>query len=72
MKINTIVIPGINDHHIIGLAKTMQKLGADLFNCMDMFPNTDNVFEDVPEPHPRPPWLDLLKKAWKRSIPAED
>ncbi len=50
VKINTIVIPGINDHHILEVAKTMQKLGADLLNCMAMFPNADTVFEDVPEP----------------------
>lgn len=50
VKINTIVIPGINDHHIIEVARIMQKLGADLLNCMAMFPNADTVFEDVPEP----------------------
>lgn len=50
VKINTIVIPGINDHHIIEVARAMQKLGVDLLNCMAMFPNADTVFEDVPEP----------------------
>ncbi|XOF34099.1 MAG: nitrogenase cofactor biosynthesis protein NifB [Candidatus Electrothrix sp. YB6] len=50
VKINTILIPGVNDHHIIDVAKTMKKLGADLFNCMAMFPNADTVFEDIPEP----------------------
>ncbi|HHB76807.1 MAG TPA: nitrogenase cofactor biosynthesis protein NifB [Desulfobulbus sp.] len=53
VKINTIVIPGINDHHILEVAQTMQKLGADLLNCMAMFPNADTVFEDVPEPSKR-------------------
>lgn len=50
VKINTIVIPGINDHHIMDVASTMKELGADLLNCMAMFPNVDTVFEDVPEP----------------------
>ena len=50
VKINTIVIPGINDHHVLEVAETMKKLGADLLNCMAMFPNVDTVFEDVPEP----------------------
>lgn len=50
VKINSILIPGINDGHIIEIAKTMKKLGADLFNCMAMFPNADTVFEDIPEP----------------------
>ncbi|WP_457574151.1 nitrogenase cofactor biosynthesis protein NifB [Desulfolithobacter sp.] len=50
VKINTIAIPGINDHHIIKVARTMRDLGADLFNCMAMFPNADTVFENIPEP----------------------
>ncbi|MCI5139532.1 MAG: radical SAM protein, partial [Candidatus Electrothrix sp. AR1] len=50
VKINTILIPGINNHHIIDVAKAMKRLGADLFNCMAMFPNADTVFENVPEP----------------------
>jgi nitrogen fixation protein NifB len=50
VKINTIVIPGINDHHIMEVARTMKEFGADLLNCMAMFPNEDTVFEDVPEP----------------------
>ncbi len=28
----------------------MKRIGADLFNCMAMFPNADTVFENVPEP----------------------
>jgi nitrogen fixation protein NifB len=50
VKINTIVIPGINDHHVMDVARKMKELGADLLNCMAMFPNVDTVFEDVPEP----------------------
>ena len=50
VKINSILIPGINDHHIIDIAKAMKGLGADLFNCMAMLPNADTVFENVPEP----------------------
>ena len=50
VKINTIVIPGINDHHVMDVATTMKKLGVDLLNCMAMFPNADTVFEDIVEP----------------------
>ncbi|HEB51066.1 MAG TPA: nitrogenase cofactor biosynthesis protein NifB [Desulfobulbus sp.] len=53
VKINTIVIPGINDHHIMEVARAMQELGADLLNCMAMFPNADTVFEDIAEPSRR-------------------
>lgn len=50
VKINTIVIPGINDHHVMDVAGKMKELGVDLLNCMAMFPNADTVFEDIPEP----------------------
>ena len=50
VKINSILIPGVNSHHIIDIAKNMKELGADLFNCMAMLPNADTVFENVPEP----------------------
>jgi len=50
VKINTIAIPGINDHHIEEVAQKMAELGADLFNCMAMFPNVDTPFADIPEP----------------------
>ena len=50
VKINTIVIPGINNHHVMDVARKMKELGADLFNCMAMFPNVDTVFEDIVEP----------------------
>ncbi len=50
VKINTIVIPGINDHHVMDVAAAMKKLGVDLLNCMAMLPNKDTVFENVTEP----------------------
>ena len=42
VKVNCIVIPTVNDHHIEDVAKKMQELGVDLFNCMAMFPNGRN------------------------------
>lgn len=50
VKINTIVIPGINDHHLLAIAKKMKELGADLLNCMAMFPNVDTPFAHIPQP----------------------
>ncbi|MFZ5776363.1 MAG: radical SAM protein [Thermodesulfobacteriota bacterium] len=50
VKINTIVIPGINDHHVLEIAAKMKELGADLLNCMALFPNVDTPFADIPEP----------------------
>jgi len=50
VKINSIIIPGINDNHIIEVAKKMQYLGADLLNCMALFPNVDTPFGDIEQP----------------------
>ena len=50
VKINCIVIPGVNDHHIEAVAAAMRELGADLFNCMAMFPNVNTPFAEIPQP----------------------
>jgi nitrogen fixation protein NifB len=52
VKINTIIIPGINDHHVQEVAARMADLGVDILNCMPMYPNADTPFGDVPEPLP--------------------
>ena len=49
-KVNTIVVPGINDHHVGRVAEQVAALGADLHNCMAIYPNQDTPFEAVPEP----------------------
>lgn len=50
VKVNCIVIPGINDHHTEEVAKTMKGLGVDLLNCMAMFPNVNTPFGDIEQP----------------------
>ena len=50
VKVNSIVIPGINDHHVEVVARTMKALGIDLFNCMAMFPNVNTPFGDIEQP----------------------
>ena len=50
VKVNFITIPGINDHHAEDTAKTMAKMGVDLFNCMAMLPNADTPFAECGEP----------------------
>jgi nitrogen fixation protein NifB len=50
VKINTIVLPGINDHHITEVAKKAAELGADVMNCMPVVPTKDTVFESMEEP----------------------
>lgn len=50
VKVNCIVIPGINDHHVEAVAIKMQELGVDLFNAMAMFPNVNTPFADIEQP----------------------
>lgn len=50
VKVNCIVIPSINDHHIEEVAQTMKNLGVDLFNAMAMFPNVNTPFGTIEQP----------------------
>ncbi|MBM9616816.1 nitrogenase cofactor biosynthesis protein NifB [Desulfobulbus rhabdoformis] len=50
VKVNTIIIPGVNDHHIPVLAARLKELGVDLHNCIAMIPNADTAFEHLEEP----------------------
>jgi nitrogen fixation protein NifB len=52
VKVNTIVIPGINDHHVAEVARKMAELGVDIQNCMTMYPNQGTPFGDIGEPTP--------------------
>jgi nitrogen fixation protein NifB len=50
VKVNTIVVPSVNDSHVEEVARTMASLGVDVLNCMPMHPNRDTPFEDIEEP----------------------
>jgi len=50
VKVNSIIIPGINEGHIEEVAKKMAELGVDLFNCMPYYPNAGSEFEYMQEP----------------------
>jgi nitrogen fixation protein NifB len=50
VKVNTIVVPSVNDHHIEDIARTLADLGVDLLNCMPIYPNKDTPFEHIEEP----------------------
>ncbi len=52
VKVNTIVIPGVNDHHVTEVARQMAALGVDILNCMPVYPNADTPFGELPEPAP--------------------
>ncbi|MBU1169099.1 MAG: nitrogenase cofactor biosynthesis protein NifB [Proteobacteria bacterium] len=50
VKVNSIVIPGINDFHIVDVAKRMAELDVDIFNCLPYYQNEGSAFSAIPEP----------------------
>jgi nitrogen fixation protein NifB len=52
VKINTVVIPGINDGHAADVASYAACLGADIQNCIPMMHVEGAAFEGMPGPSP--------------------
>lgn len=50
VKINTIVIPGVNDEYVKEIAYEAGKGGADYHNCIPMYPVEGTSFADIQEP----------------------
>jgi nitrogen fixation protein NifB len=50
VKVNSIIIPGVNEDHIEAVAVKMKAIGVDLFNCMPYYPNAGSDFEHIEEP----------------------
>ncbi len=67
VKINAIVLPGINDHHIPEVARKMKSLGAALFNCMPYYPNEGANFSHLQEPGAR--LMKQLQKTAREYMP---
>ncbi len=52
LKINTILIPGVNEDHIDDVAAFAKAEGADLHNIIPMCPVEGTMFENLDEPTP--------------------
>lgn len=50
IKVNSIIIPGINDDHLEEVAREITALGADLMNCIPIYPTRDTIFQDLKPP----------------------
>jgi nitrogen fixation protein NifB len=50
VKINSIVVPGINAHHVQEVAREVALLGAARFNCLAMRPVPTTPFGSLEEP----------------------
>jgi nitrogen fixation protein NifB len=50
VKINTIIIPGVNDFHIEDIAKKVACLKADVLNCIPIYPVEKTPFYNIQPP----------------------
>jgi len=50
IKINSILVPGINEAHLADVAGTVRNLGATIMNIIPLIPVAGTEFSDVPEP----------------------
>jgi nitrogen fixation protein NifB len=52
VKVNTVVVPGVNDGKVDEIARRVAELGADLHNCIAMIPVAGTPFGNLAEPDP--------------------
>jgi nitrogen fixation protein NifB len=50
IKINTIVVPGVNDHHVVEIARKAAELGANISNCVPLYPVAETPFASIASP----------------------
>jgi nitrogen fixation protein NifB len=63
IKINTIVLPGINDGCIGKIAEATSSRGADIMNCIPVYPVAGAEFETMPEPP-----ADMMQNAYHEAM----
>ena len=66
-KVNTIIIPGINEDHIEAVAKKMSELGVDILNCIPFYPNKGSAFAHLKEPSKK--LINSIRKKASQYIP---
>lgn len=50
VKVNTVVVPGLNDHHVGEIARVVAGIGADVHNLIPLTPAPGSLLEDLTEP----------------------
>ena len=61
-KVNTIILPGINEDHIEAVAKKMGELKVDILNCVPFYSNKGSAFAHLGEPS-----KEVVKKIRKKA-----
>jgi nitrogen fixation protein NifB len=49
LKVNTILVPGVNDDHVEIVAEEMRALGVDIMNCIPLYPVANTPFAEIGE-----------------------
>lgn len=52
VKVNSIIVPGVNDKHIGAIAQRVASLGADILNSVPLYPVAGTPFASKPSPAP--------------------
>lgn len=50
VKVNSIILPGINEDHIEAVSRQVGEMGVDLFNAMPYYPSPGSDLEHLSEP----------------------
>jgi len=50
VKINTVLIPGVNDHHVYDIAGRVKELGAEILNIVPLIPLPGTAFAHLSRP----------------------
>ncbi|MDR2439118.1 MAG: nitrogenase cofactor biosynthesis protein NifB [Planctomycetaceae bacterium] len=67
VKINTVVIPGVNDQHVVDVTRYCQELGVDVQNCIPLMHIEGTVFEKHPVPTTED--MNTLRKKTEQYLP---
>ena len=49
VKVNTVLVPGVNDQHVGEIARSVRALGADRYNLMPLIPNGELAHVPAPD-----------------------
>jgi nitrogen fixation protein NifB len=50
VKINTVLVPGVNDQHAVEVSKYFSEVGAEIHNIIPLIPVATTPFGSIPEP----------------------
>ncbi len=67
VKVNSIIIPGINDTHIPEIARRMGNMHVDIFNAIPLYHNRDCIFSNIDPPSPQ--MIHTVREAAAAHIP---